>query len=124
MVWIMASYPLGIAHHRVYAHVHALDGDAGVLADLILDLTHDGAAGGGDVDAVLHDNMQADGDGVVLVVDDLDALAHGLLAQQMDQAVGHGPEGHALHAEAVGGRVAGDIGEHRVADADLTLRRL
>ena len=36
----------------------------------------------------------------------------------MDQAVGHGAEGHPLHAEAVGGGVAGDIGKDGVADID------
>ena len=87
-------------------------------------LAHNGAADSGDVDAVLDNDMQADGDRGVPVVEDLDALAHGLLAQQVDQAVGHRAEGHALDAEAVGGGVAGDVGEHGLADADLTLFRL
>jgi hypothetical protein len=39
----------------------------------------------------------------------------------MDKAVRHAALGHALDAEAVGGRRAGDGGEHRVADGDLTV---
>ena len=37
-------------------------------------------------------NQRTSGDGGVLVVDDLNALAHGLLAEEVDQAVGHGAE--------------------------------
>ena len=39
----------------------------------------------------------------------------------MHQASGHAALGHALYAEAVGGRRAGDGGEHRVADGDLAI---
>jgi hypothetical protein len=62
--------------------------------------------------------MEADGDGGVLVVDDLDALAHGLLAEEVDQAVGHGAEGHTLHAEAVCGGVPGNVGKNGVTDGN------
>ena len=64
--------------------------DAGVLGDHIAHLAHDGAADSGQVDAVFHDDVQLDGDGVVFVIGDLDALAHGLPPQQVDQTVGHG----------------------------------
>ena len=67
--------------------------------------------------------VQLDGNGVVLVINDLHALAHGLRTQQMDDAVGHAAVGHAFHAEAVGGGGAGDGGENGVADADLALIR-
>jgi hypothetical protein len=38
----------------------------------------------------------------------------------MDQTVGLGTHGHALHAVAVGGGAAGDSGKDLIADADLT----
>ena len=114
-----ALYPLGIGHNRVNADIHALDGDSGVLADLVLHLAHNGAAGGGDVDAVFHDDVEPDRHSVVLIIYDLDAFAHGFLAQEVDQTVSHGAERHALNAEAVGGGVAGNVGEYGVADTDL-----
>ena len=64
--------------------------------------------------------MQFDGDGVVVVIGDLDPLAHGLAAQQADQSVGHAAVGHALDAEAVGSGCAGNGGKHGVADGDFT----
>ena len=110
--------------HGIHAHVHVLDGDAGVPGDDIAHFIHDGAADRGEIDAVFHDDVELDGDGVVVVISDADALAHGLPAQQMHQAVRHGAVGHALDAEAVGGRHAGDVGEDGAADGDIAVVRL
>ena len=87
-------------------------------------LAHDGAAHGRDVHAVLHDDVELDGDGVVVIVGDADALAHGLAAEQMHQTIGHGAVGHALDAVAVGGGQTGDAGEDSAADGNIALSRL
>ena len=55
------------------------------------------------------------------MISDADALAHGLPAQQMHQAVRHGAVGHALHAEAARRRRAGDARERGVAHEDAAL---
>ena len=94
-------------------------GNASGPGDVIAQAVNDGFADGGQVDAVLHDDVQLDGDGVILVVGDADALAHGFPPQQVDEPVRHRAEGHALDAIAVGGGAAGDGGEHLAADADL-----
>ena len=49
--------------HGVDAHVHAADLGAGGAADDIAHLAHDGAAHRHQVDAVVHDDVQLDGDG-------------------------------------------------------------
>ena len=105
----------------IHADIHRFDGDAGVEVDHILDLAHNGSADCGDVDAVFHDDVQLDGHGAVIIVCDLDTLAHGLGPQEMHQPVSHAALGHALDAEAVGGGRAGDGGEHGVADGDLAV---
>ena len=83
----------------IHADVNRLHGDAGVETDHIFDLAHNGAADSGDVDAVLHHDVQLDGNGMVIVVRDLDALAHGLRPKQMDQTVRHAALCHALTEE-------------------------
>src|SRR5699024_9900554 len=107
--------------HGVDAHIHAAHLGAGGAADDIANLAHDGAAHRHQVDPVVHHDVQLDGDGGVVVIGDLDALSHGLPAQQMHQAVGLGAHGHAFDAVAVGGRRAGDVGENVAADGDLAL---
>ena len=87
----------------------------------LLDLAHNGAADRGNIDSVFHNDVQLDGNGAVLVIGDLHALAHGFPPQQVHQAVGHTAVGHALDAEAVGGCRAGDGGEYRAADGNLAL---
>ena len=84
----------------------------------------DGFADGGQVDAVFHDDVELNGNGFVLVIDHVDALAHGLPPQQMDQTVRHGAVGHALHTEAVGGSHAGNVGKNSAGDGDLALFRM
>ena len=69
----------------------------------------------GNVHAVLDDDVQLDGDLMFVVLRDVDAFAHRLAAQQVDDAVRHGAVGHALHAEAARRRRAGDARERGVA---------
>ncbi len=76
---------------------------------------------GRNVHAVLDDDVQLDGDLMVVVLRDVDALAHRLAAQQVDDAVRHGAVGHALHAEATRRRRAGDARERGVAHEDAAL---
>ena len=95
------------------------DGNAGDPGDVIAQAVDDGLADGGQVDAVFHDDVELDGDGVILVVGDADTLAHGLPPEEVDETVRHGAEGHALDAVAGGGGHAGDVGEDRVGDRDL-----
>ena len=76
------------------------------------------------VDAVFHDDVELNGNGFVLVIDHVDALAHGLPPQQVHKTVRHGAVGHALHAEAVGGGHAGDVGKNSAGDGDLPLFRM
>ena len=109
--------------HGIHAHVHRLDGDAGVFGDDIAHLVHDGAAHSRKVDAVFHNDVELYGNGIVVMVGDVNALAHGFAAQQVHQSVGHGAVCHALDAEAVGGGNAGDVGKYGAADGDLTLIR-
>ncbi|CAN3972874.1 Transcriptional regulator, AbrB family, partial [Dysosmobacter welbionis] len=47
--------------HGIHAHVHVLDGDAGVPGDDIAHFIHDGAADCGEIDAVFHDDVELDG---------------------------------------------------------------
>jgi len=110
---------MSLKPHGVHTDVHRFHFHPGGLADHIADLAHNGAADRHQVDSVLHDDVQLDGDGPVLVVIYLDALRHGLPLEEMDQAVGLGADRHALYAVAVGGRTAGHGGEHLAADADL-----
>ena len=109
--------------HGVDAHIHAAHLGARGAADDIANLAHDGAAHRHQVHPVVHHNMQLDGDGGVLVVSDLDALTHGLPAQQMHQTVRLGAHRHALDAVAVGGSRTGDVGEHVAADGDLAKKK-
>ena len=69
---------------------------------------------------IVHDNMQLDGDGAVLVVNDLDALGHGFPPEQVNQAVRLGAHGHSLDAVTAGGDGTGDIGKDLASNADLT----
>ncbi len=113
-VWAAASGE----DHGIHADIHAADLDAGKALHDIAHLAHDGTADGSEIDAVVHDDVELDGDGVVVIETDLDALGHRLPAQQMDQAVGLGAHRHALDAVAVGGGGAGDVGEDIGADGD------
>ena len=72
------------------------------------------------VDAVFHNNMKFNGDGVIVMIGDADAFAHRFPAQQMDKSIRHGAVSHAFNAETIGGSHAGDVGEHSTADGDLT----
>ena len=61
----------------------------GGLCDEIADLLNDGGADGADVDALVHHDVQINRDLALFVEGDLDALAHGLAPEQVDQSVGH-----------------------------------
>ena len=78
-------------------------------------------ADGGDVHAVLHNDVQLDGNVPFFVGNDAHALTHRLAAQQVDEPVGHRAVGHALDAKAARGRGAGDIGQGGVGNADFAL---
>ena len=107
--------------HAVDADIHAAHDRAGILGDKVTHLTDDGLADRRNVHAVLDDDVQLDGDLMVVVLRDVDALAHRLAAQQVDDAVRHGAVGHALHAEATRRRRAGDARERGVAHEDAAL---
>ena len=62
--------------------------------------------------------MQVDGDGIVALERDAHALAHGLLAQQMDKTVRHRAHSHTLHAEAVCRSVARNIRIDRIVNGN------
>src|SRR5699024_1843484 len=102
----------------IHIDVHGLDGSTGGFCDIVFDFADDGSADGGQIDAPIDHDMQVDDDGAVLTEGDLHALAHGLPAQQMNQAVGHGAHDHALDAEAVGGGVPGDVGVDSAVHGD------
>lgn len=94
---------------------------APVFSLTIAHLIDDGAADGGDVHAVLHNDVQLDGNVPFFVGNDAHALAHCLAAQQVDEPVGHRAVGHALDAKAARGRGAGDIRQGSVGNADFAL---
>ena len=89
------------------------------LGDEIADLADDGGRDRAEIDILVDHDVQVDGEGIVGVERDLDALAHGFLAQQMHKPVRHGAHSHALDAEAVGRGEAGNIGIDSAVDRDL-----
>ena len=104
--------------NRVNKDVDGTDLRAGGLCDEIADLLDDGRGNGADVHALVHHDVQVDGNGIVILERDAHALAHCLLAQQMDKPVGHGPDRHALDAEAVRCRIACNIGIDRIVNSN------
>src|SRR5574344_147032 len=105
--------------HVIDADVDSSDFHAGISGHDIPHLVHNGAAHRREVDAVFHDDVELNGDGIILVVDDADALAHGLSAQQMHQTVRHGAVCHPLDAVEVCGGDDGDAGKDGAADGDI-----
>ena len=121
VISLLILQPSSSQDHGIYEHVHSADLRAGVLIHHVAYLIHNGAAHCGNIDAVFHDDVEFNGNGLVLVVDHVDTLAHGFPPQQVNQTVRHGAVGHALHAEAVGGGHAGDVGKNSAGDGNLAL---
>lgn len=75
--------------HCVHKYMDCRNLSTGDLANDIADFIDDRIRQRCDVDAVLYNNVQINGKRVILIVVHQNALAHGLLAEQMDQSVGH-----------------------------------
>ena len=115
------SVPGSPDDHRIHADGDAAHFNASQAIDIVLDLALDGAADRHQIDAVIHDDIQFDGDGLVIILGDLYTLGHGLPAEQVDQTVGLGTEGHTFHAVAAGGHRASNIGKDVAGQADPAL---
>src|SRR5690606_11035479 len=115
--------PVRVHPHALNVHVHLLDLQAAVVLDRILDSLHDVVRQFGDVDAVLHDDVQVDGDGVV-AQGDLHAPRDVLAPAENSQPFLHAAGTHADEAIALGGRDAGNRRDHFLGDGDAAEVRI
>ena len=108
-------------HHGIDINIYGPNLGAGAVGHHIANLGNNGSAHGVQVYVVVHDNMQINGNGVVLVELDMHALAHGFPAEQMVQAVGQAPGSHALDAKAVDDSGADNVRVDAGADIDASV---
>src|SRR5699024_5740036 len=97
-------------HHRIDIHVHGTDFRSRALGNHITELGKYGGAHGAGVGVVVDDGVQINGNGIVLVEVNPDALSHGFLAQQVVNTIGNTAGSHALDTEAVGRGGTNDVG--------------
>ena len=106
--------------YGIYKNIYGADLCAGGVGNHITHLGNNGLGYRGQIYALVNNDVQVDRNAAVLVEFHPDALAHGLLAEQMVQAVGNGTGCHTLYAKAIGCGCTGNIYIDTGADIDRT----
>ena len=74
---------------------------AGQLVDVVADFADDRVGHSGEVHAIVHNDVQLNGDGIVLVEEDANALCHGFVSQQVNQTVFLGAGSHSARLRRI-----------------------